>query len=159
MEVQARDRLVGPLLQPDERQRLERPPPRLRLADDAVTVAEHRAEDGVLQDRQRAERERPLHGHPDSLAPDLMGRETVDPLTVQSDAAVRRPLQPDDDLQKRALAGPVGADDGDDVAVVDPERDAVDGRETAEALRDFIDLEKQPSASATTDDTASAAVT
>ena len=35
MEVQARDRLVGPLLQPDERQRLGRPPPRLALADDA----------------------------------------------------------------------------------------------------------------------------
>ena len=57
--------------------------------------------------------------------------------------AVRRPLQPDDDLQQRALAGPVRTDDGDDVAVVDPERHAVDGREAAEALRDRVDLEEQ----------------
>jgi hypothetical protein len=64
-----------------------------------------------------------------------MGGETVDRRTVQPDAAVCRPLQPDDDLQERALAGPIGTDDGDDVAVVDPECDAVDGRETAEALR------------------------
>jgi hypothetical protein len=61
--------------------------------------------------------------------------ETVDPRAVEHDAAARRPLEPDDDLEERALAGPVRADDGDDVAVVDPEGDAVDGREAAEALR------------------------
>jgi len=58
-----------------------------------------------------------------------------------------RPLQPDDDLQERALAGPVGTDDGDDVAVVDPEGDVVDGRESPEALRDVVDFEKQALAS------------
>jgi hypothetical protein len=56
---------------------------------------------------------------------------------------VCRPLQPDDDLEERALAGSVGTDDGDDLAVVDPERDAVDGRETAEPLRYRVDLEEQ----------------
>jgi hypothetical protein len=56
---------------------------------------------------------------------------------------VRRALEPDDDLQQRALAGPVRTDDGDDVAVVDLERDAVDGREAAEALRDRINLQEQ----------------
>jgi hypothetical protein len=89
-----------------------------------------------------------------------MGGETVDPLTVQPDAAVCRPLQPDDDLQERALAGPVRTDDGDDVAVVDPERDAVDGRETAEPLGDRVDLEEQTALRATTgDDMASAPAT
>jgi hypothetical protein len=72
-----------------------------------------------------------------------MSGETVDPRTVQPDVAVGRPLQPDDDLQQRALPGPVWTDDGDDVAVVDPERDAVDGRETAEVLCDGVDLEEQ----------------
>jgi hypothetical protein len=75
---------------------------------------------------------------------------TVDPRTVQPDAAVCRPLQTDDDLQERALACPVGTDDGDDVAVVDPEGDVVDGRETAEPLRDPVDLEEQSLSSATT---------
>ena len=102
MEVQL-DRLAGSLLQLHERQRLGRAPPRLSLADDAVSDAEHRAEENVLEDRQRAEGERLLHGHRDSLAPDLMSGETVDPLTVEPDAAVCRPLQPDDDLQERAL--------------------------------------------------------
>ena len=160
MEVQARDRLVGSLVQPHERQRLGRPPPRFPLADDAVADAEHRAEDDVLQDRHRAERERSLHRHRDSLAPEPMSGQTVDPRTVQPDATVRRPLQPDDDLEQRALTGPVRADDGDDVAVVDPERHAVDGRQAAVAFRDRVDLEEQRSASATTlGDTASAAAT
>jgi hypothetical protein len=86
--------------------------------------------------------------------------EPVDPPAAQPDAAARRPLQPDHDLQEGALAGPVRADDGDDVAVVDTERDAVDGRETAEALRDVVDLEKQVRLRATTvDGTGSAAGT
>jgi hypothetical protein len=70
-----------------------------------------------------------------------MGGETVYPRTVQADTAMRRPLQPDDDLQERALAGSVGTDDGDDLALVDPERDAGDGWEAAKALRDRINLE------------------
>ena len=73
--------------------------------------------------------------------PHLMRGQAVDPRTVQPHAAARRPLQPDDQLQERALPGPVRTDDGDDVAVVDPERDAVDGRETAEAFCDGIYLE------------------
>jgi hypothetical protein len=72
-----------------------------------------------------------------------MRGETVDPRTVQADAAVRRPLEADDRLQQRALTGPVGTDDGDDLAAVDPERDLVNGREAAEALRDPVDLEQQ----------------
>jgi hypothetical protein len=72
-----------------------------------------------------------------------MRRETVDVLTAQPDSAGGRPLEADDDLQECALAGPVGTDDGDDLAVVDPERHVVDGREAAEALRDRVDLEKQ----------------
>jgi hypothetical protein len=70
---------------------------------------------------------------------------SVDPLTVQPDAALCRALQTDDDLQERALPRSVGTDDGDDVAVVDPEGDVVDGRKAAEALRDRVDLEEQSS--------------
>jgi hypothetical protein len=84
-----------------------------------------------------------LHGQRDPLAPDLMGCETVDPLTGEQDAPGGRPLESDDQLQERALAGPVRTDDGNDVAVVDPERYAVDGRETAEAFRGRVNLEKQ----------------
>jgi hypothetical protein len=84
----------------------------------------------------------------------------VDPPAAQPDAAARRPLQPHPALPAGALPGPVRADAGDVGAVVDSERDAVDGRETAEALRDVVDLEKQVRLRATTvDGTGSAAGT
>jgi len=70
----------------------------------------------------------------------LVGRQAVDPDAVEANTAARRPFQPDDQLEERALSGPVRTDDGDDVAAVDPECDAVDGRETAEPLRDALNL-------------------
>src|SRR5262245_4923220 len=158
VEVQARDRLLGPAPQVDEPERPRCAQPRFPLADDAVTGAEHCAEEDVLEHGQGPEGERLLHGHGNPALPDLMGRETVDPRAVQPDAPVGRPLQADDQLQERALPGAVRTDDGDDVAVVDPERDAVDGRETAEVLCDPVDLEEQASPPANSDGTASAAV-
>jgi len=70
-----------------------------------------------------------------------VGGKTAHRLAVQPDGARGRTVEAPDDLQQRALAGPVRADDGDDLAVVDPERDACDGREAAKALRDRINLE------------------
>ena len=80
-------------------------------------------------------------------------------LAVQPDVAVCRPLQPDDDLQERALAGPVRTDDGDDVAVVDPERDAVDGRETPERFVTPSTSRSSSTSGYDGDDTGSAAAT
>ena len=44
---------------------------------------------------------------------------------------------------RSVLFRPRWTDDGDDLAVVDPERHAVEGRETAEALCDRVNLEEQ----------------
>jgi hypothetical protein len=98
VEVQTRNRPAGSLVQTDERQGLGCPPPRFSLAQDPVLDAEDRTEEGILENRHRFERKRPLHGHRDSLAPDLMSGETVDPLAVEQDAAGGRPLQSDDEL-------------------------------------------------------------
>jgi hypothetical protein len=76
--------------------------------------------------------------------------ESVNPFAIQADASLGRPLQPDDNLEEGALSGAVGTDDGDDFAGVDPECHAVDGRETAEALRDSVYLEQQVSTSRAT---------
>jgi hypothetical protein len=70
-----------------------------------------------------------------------VGGQAADRRTAQPETARCRPLQTRDELQKRALAGPVGTDDGDDLAVVDPERDAVDGRQPTEVLRERVNLE------------------
>jgi hypothetical protein len=88
-----------------------------------------------------------------------MRGQPVDPRAVEPDAAPCRPLETDDDLQERALPSPVRTDDGDDVAVVDPERHAVDGRETAEALRDLVYLEEQLASAPSLDDTGAAVAT
>jgi hypothetical protein len=64
-----------------------------------------------------------------------VGAETDERVSAEPDAARRRSLESADRLQERALARPVGTDDGDDLAVVDPEGDAVDCREAPEPLR------------------------
>ena len=70
-----------------------------------------------------------------------MPGKVADLLAVESDAAGRRTVETADQLEERALAGPVGTDYGDDLAVVDPERHARDCREAAEAFRDRVNLE------------------
>ena len=69
----------------------------------------------------------------------------MDPRAVEQDAAAVGRSNPTMTLRRVLFPAPF-TDDGDDVAVVDPERHAVDRRETAEAFRDCIDLEKQRSA-------------
>src|SRR5581483_6543012 len=53
-----------------------------------------------------------------------MARPAGDVLAVEYHAPARRPLDAMDGADQRALAGAVGADDGDDLARVDAERDA-----------------------------------
>ena len=143
MEVQARDRLPDPVSETHELQRLSRPLSCLALGDDAVASAEHRTENGVLEDGHRAEGHRSLHRHRDPSMAHLVCCQAVDPRAAEEHAAAGRALDADDQLEERALSCPVRTDDGDDVAVVDLERDAVDGREAAEALRDRINLQEQ----------------
>jgi hypothetical protein len=64
-----------------------------------------------------------------------MRRQTLDRVAPERDGPRRRPFQAGDRLQQGALPGSVGTDDGDDLAVVDLERDPVDGRNAAEVLR------------------------
>jgi hypothetical protein len=64
-----------------------------------------------------------------------MRRQTLDRVAPERDRSRCRPLQACDRPQQRALPGSVGTDDGDDLAVVDLERDPVDGRNAAEVLR------------------------
>jgi hypothetical protein len=71
--------------------------------------------------------------------------EAPDGGVPQANLSGRRPIEAADDLQERALAGAVRADDGDDLAVVDPERYAAEGGEAAELLCERINLEEQTS--------------
>jgi hypothetical protein len=68
--------------------------------------------------------------------------QAVDALAPEPHAPGSRPVEAGDRLQQGALAGAVGTDDGDDLTVVDPECDAVDGRNSAEVPRKLVDLEQ-----------------
>jgi hypothetical protein len=71
-----------------------------------------------------------------------VGDKASDRFAPEPYAPRRRTLQTGDRLQERALARPVGTDDGDDLAVADPERDTIDGGNSAEVLRELVDLEQ-----------------
>jgi hypothetical protein len=83
-----------------------------------------------------------LHHHADAHAPDAVRRHTADRFAGERHGSGRWSLETGDRLQQRALSRSVRADDGDDLAVVDPERDPVDGRDAAEVLRYRIGLEE-----------------
>ena len=64
------------------------------------------------------------------------------------DARARARVPPDGAQQAahhadgRGLAGAVGAQEAEDLALLDVERDAVDGREVAEALGEAVELDR-----------------
>src|SRR4029079_16678365 len=60
----------------------------------------------------------------DAELDDLVRTQPVDALAAQDDLALARAKQPGDGPQRRGLAGAVGADEGDDLALVDVDRDA-----------------------------------
>jgi hypothetical protein len=62
---------------------------------------------------------------------------------IESDGPAARPLQANYQLEQGALTRPIGADDGEDLAIVDSKIHSVDGRETAKVLPDLLELEKR----------------
>ena len=60
-----------------------------------------------------------------------MACEAGDVLSAEADRPPRRLLEADDELVQRALPGAVGADDGENLAFIGPNRHPVDGRKAA----------------------------
>ena len=73
---------------------------------------------------------------------DLMRPEARDVLAVEDDRAAGRPKKAAQQVEAGGLAGPVGANQADDLALVDGEVDAVDGRQPAEEPRELTGLEE-----------------
>ena len=87
---------------------------------------QHRAHLEVFGNRQRREN-LPALGHlADAEIADAMARPAGDIGAAEQDAAARRPQHAGDGADQRGLAGAVGADDGDDRALLDVERHAVE---------------------------------
>src|SRR5229473_777426 len=86
----------------------------------------HRAHFEILQDAHVGEDLAALRHLAESQIADHMRRRSRDIAILEADRAARGLLHAEDGADERALAGAVGADDGDDLARGDVERDAVE---------------------------------
>ena len=105
------------------------------------------AEGDVLFDRHMREQRIGLEHHVDGPA---IGRRAGKVLAVEDDFARRRLLEARQHAQQRGLAAAGGAEQREEFAVVDIEREVVDGDEIAELLGDVLEgndtaLPKDPS--------------
>ena len=97
----------------------------------------------VLLDGQRAEHAAAFGHHGETLAHELEGGTARHVLAGVADGAVLHRLQAGDALQRRRLAGAVGADQADELAAVDVEVDALDGVDAAVRDLDARELEQR----------------
>src|SRR5437899_2995159 len=88
---------------------------------------------------ERGELKRPHQPAPG----DLMRSQPRDVLAVEDDGAPRRSQEPAQEVEAGRLAGPVGADQADDLALVDGEVDAVDGGQATEEPGEITGLEER----------------
>src|SRR6185369_11204779 len=79
----------------------------------------------------------------DAALDDLPGLERGDVLAVEGDAPLVGTQDLGDEAQQRRLAGAVGTDEPDDFLALQLEAHAVDGGESAEALREIFHTEER----------------
>src|ERR1700719_502185 len=114
----------------------------LRLAArDTATGAVERRERDVVEQRQLAERARDLERARQPAPAHDMRRLARDLGAGEDDRAAARPQRAGDQVEDRALARAVGADEPEDLALPHLARHLVDRHEAAEALRQSLDRE------------------
>ncbi len=89
-----------------------------------------------------------LVGAGDAAPGDAVGREARDVLAREDDAAARGAQHAGHTVEERALAGPVGSDDGPDLTGLHGEAHVVERGETAEAYREALGAEDRGGAAA-----------
>jgi hypothetical protein len=102
-------------------------------------LAEEPGEHHVIQEREPAERARDLERAANAEIDDAIWRLPGDLAPLEPDRAGIGRERAGEHVEDRALAGAVGADQADDLALLDSERHAVDGGEAAEALGEALD--------------------
>ena len=101
-----------------------------------------RAHQDVLGDREALKQLDVLERPGDSAPHDAAGPDADQALAFEADVAGLRRVEPRDHVEDRRLAGAVRADQTDDLALGDRERDGVECDDPAEALADVVDLEQ-----------------
>ncbi len=111
----------------------------------AADVGAHRE---IFLDGQRAEHAAALGDHGEAVAHELERRAAGHVLAGVTDRAALHRLQAGDALQRRRLPGAVGADQADELALVDVEVDALDRLDAAVGDFDLLQLEQRVRAGA-----------
>ena len=106
------------------------------------------AEQQVVEHRHLREQLDVLERAGDAQGGDLVRAQTLDAAALPADVADLGDVHLADGVEDRGLAGAVGADDREQLAAVDAERDVVDRQHPAEAQLDVVELEQGQSVSA-----------
>src|SRR5438094_147025 len=96
----------------------------------------------VLEHRHAREELDVLERPRDAPADDPVGRRSQQALAGEGDLARIRAVQAGDQVEERRLAGAVRADQPGNLALLDRERDVVDGDDASEPLREVLDREQ-----------------
>src|SRR5882757_7397055 len=96
----------------------------------------------VLQQRGMLEQLDVLEGAGDAQRGDAVRRHVGDVGAVEAEMARGRLVDAAYQVEDGGLAGAVGADDGEDLALLDVEAHAVDGADAAEMDRELVGLEE-----------------
>ncbi len=110
--------------------------------DGAGMSAQMRADRDVLQHAHVRHQFDMLERPGDAELCHLLRRRVVDVLAEHRDGAARRGEHAGDQVEGCALAGAVGADQGNDLAGLNVERDVIDGDDAAELFSCIVDLQQ-----------------
>ena len=112
--------VIGSVPQADEREHLLGGGPCLVLVAMRAHPAEHRPHGDVLENSHGGKGTGGLLHHGDTPATHPMRWFLGDLVAVEAHRAAGRRLQTDHQLEQRALPGSIGADDGENLAIVGP---------------------------------------
>ena len=110
-----------------------------RAREPGVTGAQEAADHRVLDHRHVGERPHDLEGAADARRADLVRTQARDVPAREADRSAVRHHRAGDEVEQRGLAGAVGPDQRDDLALVHLERGFSDRLQPAEALRRAVD--------------------
>ncbi len=114
---------------------------RVEVGVDALVLAGERTQAQVLLHGEPREDPPTLGGVRQTELDDVVGGDRGEVLALEGDRAGHRAQQARDGAQGGRLAGTVGADQRDDVALVDVEGDALDGLDLAVGHLEVLDLQ------------------
>jgi len=141
MQVEIPDKIVASVSQADERKRFTANLERRLFLSKGSRIAKERPKRHILKHRHRRKVTGSLLHHGNAHLPNAVGGLTGDVLAGELDCASGWRFETDNQLEQRTLAGAIGADDGQNLAIVGLHRYAVDRGQAAKVFLDLMQFE------------------